>query len=332
MKKTTRFLPVLLALILSLSACGKAVGSVQEITTDTAAHYDMNAATAEDAGWAEPMMAESEAAFPAEEPAPAADAGPAAGGETYDETTNYASDLKIIRTGDLSLETETFDQTDAFIRKTVAEYQGLLTESSVSGTVGYRYAGYTVRIPSDDFEKFFYQISGDCTVIHQTISAEDVTEQYTDLSTRLETAKKKYARLLELLDTVQTLTDVYALESEISNTEYEIDYLTGTINGLDSRITYSTVYISVSETSRQSAMPENRGFLASLSAALTNGTNHLTESFQDLLISMAYHWLFYLVCLLALIAALVIFFRIRRKRKQKKLSAEPAGTPPSDSE
>ena len=67
--------------------------------------------------------------------------------DATDETTNYAAGLKIIKTGDLSIESETFDETDSFIRSTVNSYGGILAERSISGMVGSRWASYTVRIP-----------------------------------------------------------------------------------------------------------------------------------------------------------------------------------------
>lgn len=321
-KHLLKSIAVVLAL-LTLCACGST--AYDETTADTG--YDMAAAAAEGAGWAESKATTEENAVAAEAPAE-----PAQGGETYDETANYAASLKIIRTGDLSLETETFDQTDTFIRKAVTEHGGLLAESSISGTAGYRYASYTARVPSDSFEDFFYAVSGSCTVVNQTISAEDVTERYTDLSTQLETNKKKYARLLELLDTAETLTDLYSIQSEIANVEYEIDSITGILNGLDSRISYSTIYIGVSETSRTSAVPEDPGFLASLSAALKNGTNSAIETFQGLLISIAYHWLVWLIFLVLIAIGLTVFFRVRRKKRKQAEPAKPSDTdaPPSD--
>lgn len=320
---------ILLAALLCLSGCG--ASGAKELamdTADTAAAVAQNYAPIpepEDAGWVE-----TAAEMPAgETELAAASGGEANGGETYDENANYAAGLKIIRTGDLSLETEHFDAADAFIRKTVSEYQGLLAESSISGTAGYRYAAYTARIPADAFDDFFQKVPGNCTVTNQTISAEDVTEHYTDLSTRLETAKKKYDRLLELLDTAETLTDLYSIQSEITDVEYEIDSLTGTLNGLDSRISYSTIYIRVTETNRQSTVPEDRSFLASMSAALKNGTNDLATSFQDFLIFMAYHWLGCLVLLILLIFVLLMVRRIRRKKRAKQAAPpeEPQATP-----
>lgn len=294
-------------LLLGLCACGGASAS-GATTADMAAVEE--AAPAEpgeaDYGWTEEA-----AEAPAAEP------------ETMtDETANYAASLKIIKTGDLSIESETFDETDSFIRTTVDSYGGILAERSISGMMGDRWASYTVRVPAEHFDQFFYDITGSCTVTSQTISAEDVTERYTDLATQLETNQKKYERLLELMDKAETLTDIYSIEAEITDTEYEIDRITGILNGLDSRISYSTIYISVWETSKVTSVPEEPSFGASLAAALSNGTNSAIRGIQSLILSFAYHWFGWLVFLVILAVVLTVVLRLRKKKKAAKLAAK----------
>lgn len=323
-RDTLRLLALTMAMLLTLCACGSAAGdksATAEAAPQEAVGYSFGAEA--ETGWAEDAVAAAAEAPAEPDPDPA--------GGAYDETKSYTDDLKIIRTGNLSLETENFDQADALIRQTVTKYGGILAESSIAGMVGERWANYTARIPSESFEDFFYSVSGDCTVLDQSISAEDVTEQYTDLSTRLETCKKKYERLLELMDEAKTLTDLYSIQSEIADVEYEIDSITGTLNGMDSRISYSTIYIGVNETTRKSAMPEDPGFLSSFTAALKNGTGRTVDSFQNLLISIAYHWFGCLIFLLIVIAGVVLLVHFLRKRR-KTMTPEPPAPPENTSD
>lgn len=293
-------------LLLGLVACGGA--SAEGYTTDTAAAPAEAATVAEEDGygWTD-----------AEVPAAEMDTS----GTTADDTANYASTLKIIKTGDLAIESETFDETDNFIRSTVNSYSGILAERSISGMVGSRWASYTVRIPSASFDQFFYDITGSCTVTSQSISAEDVTERYTDLATQLETNQKKYDRLLELMDKAETLADIYSIESEITTTEYEIDRITGILNGLDSRISYSTIYINVSETSQVTTIPEEPSFGASLAAALKNGTSSAIGGIQRLILAAARRWFGCLVFLIIVAVVLILVLRAHKKKKAAKLAA-----------
>lgn len=310
MKKTV-FLAFCLTLLLALTGCG-ASASGDTAQKSAAVNEVADAAAAaggtEEYGWTESTAAEAPAEVAVEEE------------RISQDSVNYESTLKIIRTGSLSIESDTFDETDAFIRQTVDTYGGILAESSISGTAGSRWASYTVRVPSGAFDQFFYAVSGNCTVTNQTITAEDVTEQYTDLSTQLETNRKKYSRLLELMDQAETLPDLYSIESEIASVEYEIDRITGILNGMDSRIAFSTVYIDVQETAKVSAIPEQPSFGASLSAALKNGANSTLLGLQSLTLFIAYHWFFWLCFLVLLAAALLVLRRIRRKKRAGKQS------------
>lgn len=307
MKK--KLFALLLALgLLTLCACG---ASKEASPTDMATAEMAYAGGGDyEYGWDNGAVEEvvEEADF--SETAPQA---PAAAGTALDENANYMANLKIIKTGNLTIQTEQFEETDAMIREKVTAYQGILAESSISGTAGYRFANYTVRIPSTSFDAFFYDIAEGNTVTYQNISAEDVTEYYTDISTRLTTAQKKYDRLLELLDQAETLTDIYSIQSEIADVEYEIDSLTGTKNGLDSRISYSTIYIEVDEKSKVTAMPEDTSFGAELLASIQNGTSGAVEFLQDLILFLAETWFFWLI---AIILVLLVRHRIIKRRRE----------------
>jgi len=313
MKKIVALL-LALSVLLTLTACG---GSSDKATESIAAAAEAPAAAApmEEYGWAE----DAEAEIVTEEAAMDSGLG--------DETANYAATLKIIKTGYLTIESEDFDATDAYIRQAVTGYEGLLQEHTVSGTTGYRWGYYVVRVPSAHFDSFFYDVTGACTVVSQSISSEDVTERYTDLDTQLTTNKKKYERLLALMDEATTLTDLYSIESEITEVEYEIDRITGILNGLDSKIAYSTIYIDVDETSAATAIPDDPTFGAALAAAFRNGTSSFLSDLEDFIVSIAYNWFGTLVFLAVVIAAVLIARRTLKKRRAKKAAEE---TPPTE--
>lgn len=310
MKKITALFLALLLLV-GVTACGGASEAADYAAAEAA---PMEPMADMEYGWAE---TEEAMEAPAEEPQAVA------GGAEIDPDANYGDQLKIIKTGDIGIESETFEETDSFIRTTVESYGGILAERSVSGNVGARWAYYTVRIPSAHFDTFFYEVTGACTVTSQTISSEDVTERYSDLETQLRTNEKKYERLLDLMDKAETLTDLYSIESEIADVEYEIDYLKGTLNGLDSRISYSTIYINLTETTKVTSIPVEPSFGASLSAALKNGTNSAVEGFQNLIIGLAYNWFSLLIALVVLVIVFIVLRKVYKKTVKKPEPPKP---------
>ena len=63
----------------------------------------------------------------------------------------------------------------------------------------------------------------------QSDTAENISERYYDTQSRLETAQIKLERLQELLKKAESMEDIITIESAISETEYEIEDLSGTM-------------------------------------------------------------------------------------------------------
>ena len=198
MKK--RLLPLFLALLLSLSACGSSSGG----TANSAAAGDASA----DNGWAEAAM----------------DAADTAGGADFSAVRRNA---KLILNADLSLETQDFEKSAADIEKMTAEAGGYIESSGTYGDTGSRSANYTLRVPQEKFEQFYAQLGENMHVVSRSRSSEDVTEQYTDIETRLATLQTKHERLLSLLEKADKMEDIISLENALADCEYEIDSLTG---------------------------------------------------------------------------------------------------------
>jgi predicted nucleic acid-binding Zn-ribbon protein len=84
-------------------------------------------------------------------------------------------------------------------------------------------------------------------VTSKSVSAQDVTEEYIDVSARLDNLERQEARLQEILNMTETVEDVLAVEKELERVRGEIESLTGRLNYLDDRIDFSTINIRVTE-------------------------------------------------------------------------------------
>ena len=86
-------------------------------------------------------------------------------------------------------------------------------------------------------------------------SAQDVSEQYADLETRLQTQQSKMQRLQALLEKAGSVKDLLEIENEVANTQYELDSLTGALRGYNSKINYATLWLTLQE----ETVPEAQG-------------------------------------------------------------------------
>ncbi len=297
MKK--RSLPALLALfmLLTLVSCGgKAVSD---------AAYNTSGSTSM-------SMSKTEEAFDAVMEAPAEMGTGSANGSVLESQ-------KIIYTGNLNLETTAFDDTVKALTGLAESLGGYLQSSTVgSGGRGYRWADYTIRVPSDKFQNFMEQAGALAHVTWQNTDLENITEAYYDTEGRLKTQQIKLERLQKLLSQAENMEDIITIESAISETEWNIENLSGTLRHYDALVDYATVNVNLQEVyklSNTEEVPESFG--DRLGSALSRGGAAFVDGMEDFIIFLAYNgpWL---ILWAAVIAAVVAFWRRLRHRKGPK--------------
>ncbi|MCD7861211.1 MAG: DUF4349 domain-containing protein [Oscillospiraceae bacterium] len=313
-----RFVPLLLTLMLMLtllSGCGSSSSSSSSIAYDASyskaemVTEDETADVAEDDGW---YMSKTVSAS-------GLDTGSA---NNSTATASALADAKMIYRATLDMETTNFDNVTALLDDLVAELGGYYESSGTDNYGTYRYAYYTVRIPAENFEAFCSQAGTFCQLNSIYRTSENIGEQYYDTESRLLTQQTKLDLLQTLLAQAESMEDIIALESAISETELEIENLTGTLRRYDSLVGYSTVNINLQEVYRLTEQETPAiGFGAKLSAALRSGTTGFVDGLQSLVLSIASAWAAWLIFLL--IVAAVIFIVIRRTRRRRKSPPYP---------
>lgn len=289
------FLTAVLVLTL-LTACGGSAkvsnGSKSFAAGDSSAPMDMAPAAAEDSGGMEYGFTDSASTGGAEA---------------------ALRDAKMIYTANLEMETTAFDEAVEGLGRLTKEVGGYYEDSSLrTGGSGYRWADYTVRVPAKNYDEFLSRAGALCNLTWRSERAENVTEAYYDTAGRLKTQQIKLERLQELLSRAEAMEDIITIESAISETEYQIESLSGTLRHYDALVDYATVSVNLQEVYKLSSMEEApNSFGARMSAAFTAGGAAFASGVENLVVGLAYIWMWLLV--LAVIVAAVIAV-LRRKR------------------
>ena len=105
----------------------------------------------------------------------------------------------------------------------------------------------TIRVPEDKLDAFMNQLDSTGTVTSATESTEDVTLQYTDIEAHKKALKTEYDRVMELLEKAETMDQILALESKLSDLRYQLDSYESQLRVMDNQITYSTVSLTLRE-------------------------------------------------------------------------------------
>ena len=96
------------------------------------------------------------------------------------------------------------------------------------------------------------------------------------------TQQTKLERLQNLLAQAENMEDIITIESAISDTELEIERLTGTLRQYDSLVDYSTVYITLQEVYQLSDVEEPAtSFGSRISAAFASAGGDLSAPWRE---------------------------------------------------
>ena len=150
------------------------------------------------------------------------------------------AERQLIRNAKLVLEVGSDDEVDDALEGARA------VTASLDGYVSWEGPGaMTLRIPDVALEDALERIGAYGEVERREIRSQDVTESYTDLQIRLDNARALQARLRDLLERAETVSDVVEVENALSRVTLEVERLEGQKRLLDNQIVFSTVRFEV---------------------------------------------------------------------------------------
>ena len=229
---------------------------------------------------------------------------------------NDKYEQKLISTYNLTYQTKDLDASIDCISKKVTAYKGYI-EYSDSKSGKNRNATYTIRIPKDKVAEFFKDTKEIGELMSRSESTEDVTLNYYDAKTYVETLRVKHDRLLELLKKATELEDIVKLEHEISDVEYQINKYESQLKLLDNRVDYATISLSIKEVTNIEPV-EGDGYWKNLGKEFMSSLSGFGEFFAGLfyvfIVSSPY-LLFFAVIIIIFIK--LIKRRIRKNRQRK---------------
>ena len=308
-----KILAILLALMMvwTLTACG---GSSKAETREEAATEDMVVMESTSASTAGGMadgnyLADMKAELPMEPASPAPEA---------EEGQSDLLPQKLIRTAWLELETTEFEEAVQGLTALTERMGGYFENSSVANRGnGSRWGNYTIRVPAERYDAFLNEAGQLCHETWRETTQEDVSEVYYDTAGRLKTQQIKLERLQALLAQATAMEDIITIESAISETEWNIDNLSGTLRRYDAKVDYATVNVNLNEVYKLSnveTVPETFG--QRLGSAFGNGMRNFVDNVEDLVVFVAYNWIGILIWI-AVIAVVVVV--VRRKTRRIRL-------------
>uniref|UniRef100_UPI000AB646BC DUF4349 domain-containing protein n=1 Tax=Peterkaempfera griseoplana TaxID=66896 RepID=UPI000AB646BC len=176
--------------------------------------------------------------------APGATAG-AAGNATDGRSIAYTAELKLAAK-DVSGALER-------LRALTAAAGGYVSSETVQGGDGTAEGSdgppdgsqVVVKVPSAAFDRTLSSFGQLGKVVQQHREAEDVTDKVVDVTSRLRTQRASVDRVRTLMGRAERITDVVALEGELSRREADLESLERQQEELTSRTSLSTITVDL---------------------------------------------------------------------------------------
>jgi hypothetical protein len=155
----------------------------------------------------------------------------------------------LVRTGRAVLQVDSLEQGITQVRSLARRIGAIVGNTTITaGAEESRRAEMELRIPSIAFDDAVTRLSDIGTVESVNVTAEDVGEEYTDVSSRVANARRMETRLIELLENRQgRLEEVLNLEREVARVREEIERYEGRLRYLRTRSSVSLLTIALHE-------------------------------------------------------------------------------------
>ncbi len=155
----------------------------------------------------------------------------------------------IIRTGNASIEVDSLEPAMVGLRRLAERVGGFVANTSVqSGRDQLRQATLEIKVPAARFGELTDGLQPLGRVEYVNVAAEDVGEEFIDLTARASNSRKLETRLIELLATrTGRLQDVLSVERELARVREEIERLDGRLRYLRNRTALSTLTVNLHE-------------------------------------------------------------------------------------
>src|SRR6266540_4089644 len=155
----------------------------------------------------------------------------------------------VIRNGQASVEVEKLDPAIVKLRQLATQLGGYIGNSSMSGGRDQiRSATLELKIPAQRFDQAINGLGTLGKVESVNATAEDVGEEFVDITARVTNARRLEERLIELLaNRTGRLQDVLSVERELARVREEIERYEGRLRYLKTRVAISTLTVTIHE-------------------------------------------------------------------------------------
>jgi len=154
---------------------------------------------------------------------------------------------KVVTNSNFSLLVKKVNETIDSVKTEAEQMSGYVVSTVINRDEKADTADIEVRVPSAklvEFSKYLRSIS--VKVVYENVIGYDITDQYTDYTTRLTSLQSAKAKLETIMNSAYTADDILNIQTKIFEIQDQIDAVKGQIAYMDKASSTSKVSISIS--------------------------------------------------------------------------------------
>lgn len=200
----------------------------------------------------------------------------------------------IIKTANISMNVESYDDSSAELSRMVEEMGGYISDTSSYYYIYDQYddtknrkTGYmTLRIPYQFFDQFVNQMNTFGDITNYSSNANDITKQYRDTSSEVENLKVREAKLREIMGKAEEIKDIIEVERELSRVRSEINRYQSVLTDWEDLVTLSTITIDMTEVEelKERVQPVDKDMFTKAKEGFIYTINRIVDALESLII------------------------------------------------
>lgn len=226
----------------------------------------------------------------------------------------------IIRNADLSIVVDDAEESIDALESLVSDLEGWVVNSNIWEYNSVKRGSVSVRIPAERLDAFLDEVHALANeVTNESVSAQDVTEDYVDVQAQLANLQATADRVRAFLDRADDVEEALAVNAELSRLEGEIERLTGRKQYLERSARYSSVTIEI--TPDELAQPVTVGRWQPQGTA-RDAVEALISALRWLIDLLIFLIIFVLPLLLVIVGPIYLLIRFLRRRRARRRAAQ----------
>lgn len=200
---------------------------------------------------------------------------------------------KLIKTAYLDIEVEDYYASTAEIKKLLKSFRAEIHQESEKRTPYSLTNSLVIKVVPEEFDELIGALTNvGLNILRKDINSTDVSEEYYDLKTRLDSKRAVLKRYREILKSAKNIKEILLVEEKLRIVSEEIESAEGRLRYLNAQVGMSTINLHLTQVIEQpNIITKKHSFWKKLARSFSNGFDLL----QGFLLGVTTLWPFLLL-------------------------------------